>query len=292
MDIFKYLPNCKVYSTVLQQEDEEAWKAARTRGIGGSDVGSICGVNEYSSPRLVYLKKTGQYLEGDNEFSDASKERMHFGHLLEPIVADEFSRRAGKAVVASPATVHHKDVTWAIANVDRFIVDKDGVPVGILECKTAGERLNDIWLEGNIPTSYMYQLLWYMWVTGLNYGALACIVGGNKFYYYEVYFNDELFNNEILPKVTKFWEYNVRNLIEPELIATDADKEFVAQQNIDVVKNSEIVLDGDEANQLAKVVIDCKVKIKELENTMDEAINRLKDRLKTNEIGYTSDHTV
>jgi len=61
MDVLKYLTNCNILSTVTQEEDEKEWLANRTNGIGGSDVGAICGVNQYSSPRLIYLKKTGQY---------------------------------------------------------------------------------------------------------------------------------------------------------------------------------------------------------------------------------------
>lgn len=292
MDALKYLTNCNILSTVTQEEDEKEWLANRTRGIGGSDVGAICGVNQYSSARLIYLKKTGQYQDGENEFSDAALERMRFGHLLEPIVADEYSRRTGNKVVVSPATLTHKDYPWAIANVDRLIVNDEGIPYGILECKTAGEFMDDAWSEGDVPISYLYQLNWYLWVTGLEYGAIACLVGGNKFYYYEVYRNDALLNDSILPTVDKFWNHHVKNLIEPELSGTDADSEYVANENSEVIKGSELVMDDDVLNELAGVVKDCKAQIKQLEATEKEAANRLKDVLKNNEIGYTQDHII
>ena len=63
MDILKQLTNCTVFSTVSQAEDEEAWVKARTRGIGGSDVGAICGVSPFTSARQIYLSKTGQFDE-------------------------------------------------------------------------------------------------------------------------------------------------------------------------------------------------------------------------------------
>lgn len=292
MDVLKYLTNCDILSTVTQEEDEKEWLANRTRGIGGSDVGAICGVNQYSSARLIYLKKTGQYQDGEEEFSDAALERMRFGHLLEPIVADEYSRRTGNKVVVSPATLIHKEYPWAIANVDRLIVNDEGVPYGILECKTASEFMDDAWSEGDVPISYLYQLNWYLWVTGLEYGAIACLVGGNKFYYYEVYRNDALLNDSILPTVDKFWNHHVKNLIEPELSGTDADSEYVANENSEVIKGSEITMDDDVLNELAHVVKECKAKIKELEATEKEAANRLKDVLKNNEIGYTQDHII
>lgn len=289
MDILKYLPNCTVFSTVKQEDDEESWLKARTRGIGGSDVGAICGVSPFTSARQIYLNKTGQFQDALKP-NDAAKERMHFGHMLEPIVADEYSQRTGNKVIAVNATLVHKDHPWALANVDRLIVDDDGRPVGILECKTTSEYMNEEWESGEILMSYIYQLNWYLWILGLEKGAFACLVGGNKFYYYDVFRNDELLENTIIPAAEKFWFDNVLALKEPEMQATDTD--FANSIYSTVVKNSEITLPDDETNELARTVFDCKAKIKELEKIMAEAQNRIKDRLQDNEIGYTKDYTI
>lgn len=287
------LPNCNVYSTVRQEDDEVAWLRARTGGIGGSDVGAICGVSPFTSARQIYLNKTGQYDESLKP-GNAAQERMHFGHLLEPIVADEYARRelggTNYKLVTIDATLSHKDEPWALANVDRLIVDENGKPVGILECKTTSEYMNDEWESGEILMSYIYQLNWYLWILGLEKGAFACLVGGNKFYSYEVFRNDELLNETIIPAAKNFWFNNVLALKEPEMQATDT--EFANGTYKNVVKNSEITFEDDETNDLAATVFDCKSKIKELEKIMEEAQNRLKDRLKENEIGYCKDYTV
>ena len=70
------------------------------------------------------------------------------------------------------------------------------------------------------------------------------------------------------------------------------DTEFANSLYSTVVKNSEITLQDDETNELARTVFDCKAKIKELKTIMEEAQNRIKDRLKDNEIGYTKDYTI
>lgn len=288
-DLLKHLPNCVVASTVTQEEDEAGWLAARTKGIGGSDIGAICGVSPFSSARQIYFNKTGQF-EDAMKPGAAAVERMHFGHLLEPIVADEFARRTGKKLITIEATFSHKDYPWARANVDRLIVDDKGVPYGILECKTTSEYNNEEWEQGDILLSYIYQLNWYLWILDLKYGAFACLVGGNKFYYYEVYRNDDLIMNTLFPAGKNFWYNNVLALKEPELQATDTD--YANDTYAKVKKDSEVFLDGDDANDLARTVVECKVKIKELEATMAEAQNRLKDRLKDTEIGYCRDYTV
>lgn len=288
-ELLKHLPNAVIVSTVAQSEDEKEWLAVRNKGIGGSDIGAICGVSPFSSARQIYLKKTGQYDEATQQSSDSS-ERMLFGHLLEPIVANEFARRTGKLLVEAGATFAHKDYSWMRANVDRLIVDENGVPYGILECKTTSEYNNDAWESGDILMSYMYQLNWYMHILDLKYGAFACLVGGNKFYHYEVFRNDDLINDVLVPKATEFWYDNVLALKEPELQAGDTD--FANNTYAEVEKNSEITLTGDTENELAGVVFECKAKIKELEATMEEAQNRLKDRLQDHEFGYCRDYTV
>lgn len=297
MDLSQHLTTCHVFSTVSQQEDEAGWLAARSRGIGGSDIGPICGVSVFTTARQIYLRKTGQYPDSLSK-DEASSERMHFGHMLEPIVADEYARRELCEGGSHPdlhlenyeATLQHNDYPWALANVDRFIVDKEGNPVGILECKTTSEYMNDEWADGEILTTYLYQLNWYLFVTGLKWGAFACLVGGNKFYTYEVVRNDELINDILIPKAKEFWEANVMQLKEPEMQQNDT--EFVNGLYNKAVKNSEISFTDDGFNELAKTVFDCKKKIKELESIMEEAQNRIKDRMKDNEIAYCADFTV
>lgn len=287
--LYAQLPNCVVASTTQQSEDEETWVQERMLGIGGSDIGSICGVNKYSSPRLIYLSKLGMY---EPTFSDEAKERMAWGHKLEPIVADEFMQRTGKKVVVASATFRSKAHPWARANVDRFIVDDDNNPIGILECKTANWRLNEDWANGEIPMSYIYQLQWYLAVTGLKYGAFAALVGGNNFHYYEVFANEELINNEMIPVATDFWVNHVQKGIEPGITGSDADVQFVKDTYEDVNKNSEIDLKDTIDNDLAEVVFESKQQMKQLKKVIDEAENQLKEKMGTHELGYTADRTI
>jgi len=289
MEAIKKLTNCKVFDTATQESDEKAWLDARKRGIGGSDIGPILGVSPFTSARQVYLSKTGQYEEALAP-SDASRERMHFGHMLEPVVADEYVRRTGAKLVTIKASLQHKDYEWAFANIDRLIVDDDNNPLGILECKTTSEYMNDEWADGEILLTYMYQLQWYLWVLGLEKGAFACLVGGNKFYHYEVFRNDELLDNTIIPAAKAFWFDNVLALKEPEMQATDT--EFANTVYKDVVKNSEITFEDDTTNDIVETIFTTKQKIKELERILDEAQNKMKDKLRDTEIGYTKDYII
>jgi len=289
MEAIKKLTNCRIHDTSRQESNEKEWLAARSRGIGGSDIGPILGVSPFTSARQVYFSKTGQYQEA-LEPNPASKERMYFGHLLEPVVASEYARRTGANLVTISASLVHKDHDWALANIDRLIVDNDGNPIGILECKTTSEYMKDEWNEGEILLTYMYQLQWYLWVLGLEKGAFACLVGGNKFYHYEVFRDDKLLEETIIPAAKAFWFDHVLALKEPEVQATDTD--FVNGIYKNAVKNSEIVFEDDVTNDIVETIFTTKAKIKELEYILEEAQNKIKDKLQDTEIGYTKDYVV
>ncbi|MBO8169318.1 MAG: YqaJ viral recombinase family protein [Thermoanaerobacteraceae bacterium] len=199
----------------------EEWLAWRRKGIGGSDIGAICGVNPWKSPVAVYLEKVGEVKE-DREDNEA----MHFGRVLEDVIAKEFSRRTGYKVQRRNAILQHPKVEWALANIDRLILAKDSDDGnGILEIKTANEYARGDWEEGKIPDQYLLQLQWYLFVTGLKWGYFATLVGGNKFYHYRVERDDEII--EYLVKICgDFWKM-VQDRTPPEMDGSQSSTEVL-----------------------------------------------------------------
>lgn len=291
-EFLKQFTNCEVLSTVSQEENEEQWLKNRSLGIGGSDIGTICGVNNYSTARLLYFKKTGQHEESKAfEFNEASIERMSWGHKLEPIVADEYQARTGNKIVICPATLKHKDYPWRLANVDRIIVDENEKAIGILEVKTTNSRMLKDWENGEIPVSYIYQLQWYLDILDLDFGAFATLVGGNQFVMIEVVRNTELLK-EMNEAGDRFWNYNIKEMIEPELSGAGPDGDFIKEQYGNVVKGSEVILEDSAADDLAAFIVDGKKEMKDLKKQIDEASYKLQEMIKDNEIGLTPGFTI
>ena len=112
--------------------DKLEWLKERQKGIGGSDVGAIMGVNKWKSAFEIYLDKPEEITE-EKESSEAA----HFGTILEDIVAKEFTLRTGKKVRKDNRHLVHKNYPFMVANIDRRIVGENA----ILECKTA----NSFW---------------------------------------------------------------------------------------------------------------------------------------------------
>ena len=160
--------------------DIATWLSYRRMGVCGSDTGIILGLNPYRSVIELWEDKIGQLPieENENNFT-------HFGHLLEPIVRQEFQRQIGLKVSVRNAIFQSEQYPWMLADIDGIVTEEDGTKA-IFAAKTAIEYKKGIWDEGTIPDSYFSQLQHYMAVTGLDKAYIACLVGGNSFFYYKV----------------------------------------------------------------------------------------------------------
>lgn len=84
------------------------WLKARQKGIGGSDVAAILGINPYRTPLDIYREKTTEITE-----DRAPSEAAYWGTQLESIVAQEFSKRTGFMI----QRVYHQ----LASNLDHYI---------------------------------------------------------------------------------------------------------------------------------------------------------------------------
>ena len=159
---------------------EDDWQAYRQtqKGIGGSDVATILGLNPYKTAFTLWLEKTGQVKPApiDNEY-------VEWGNILEPVIRDKFARETGFQVKENPYVLQHDDHDFMIANIDGEVFDFEKDEWGVLEIKTASERMKGEWEEGP-PHHYMLQIQHYLAVMDYNYAYVACLLGGNHFKYF------------------------------------------------------------------------------------------------------------
>ena len=196
---------------------KEEWHAIRTKGIGGSDIAAIMGLNRYKGAIDVFREKT------EHKQDDVVSDAIHFGVLLEDVVAKEFASRTGMKVQRVNATFIDG---IRLANIDRAVInpeiayrvrpldekDDDGRHMTtdcLLECKTAGARTAWRWGKsqedeiraGNVtstadvPMEYLAQVMWYLGITGCQTAYIAVLIGGQDFRIYKVDRDDELINS-------------------------------------------------------------------------------------------------
>lgn len=260
----------------------EVWREFRKKGIGGSDVSAIAGLNKYRSPISVWLEKTGQYEP------EEPGESAYWGTLLEEVVAKEFSTRTGLKVQRRNAILQHPQYPFMIANLDRVIVDKERGQ-GILECKTAGEFMAGAWEDEKIPDSYMLQVQHYLAVTGLAYAYIAVLIGGNKFKHKLIERDEEIIEH-LIKIESDFWSM-VEKGIPPEMDGSESSTNLLkslypeskADSIIQLHTSAELLIDEYE-----KAAADEK----DAAFRKEEAANQLKNILKDSETGVVNERRV
>lgn len=255
----------------------EDWLKLRRNSIGGSDAGAILGFNKYESPYSLYCKKV--YPETfEEDLSD--NEAIHFGNVLEDVVAKEFSERTGKKVRKHNKMMYHEEYDFMSANVDRVVIGEKA----LLECKTANQYKESEWKDGNVPASYMAQCYHYLAVTGLEKAYIAVLIGGQKFVWTEIERDDEVIN-EIIESEKEFWFNHVMKQIPPETDDTEATSK--ALNELWGVTNGNVLTIDEEQNARFKAMISIDKQIKELEKEKRGHQNKLKELLGDNELGQT-----
>lgn len=229
----------------------------RKTGLGGSDISAIIGCNPYSSALDIYIQKTSDELP-----QDINNDYTYFGNVLEPVVAAEYSKRTGLQVSEEPATLRHPKYDFALANIDRWVGNREFV----LECKTTAYLKPEIWGEegtDQIPDFYLTQIAWYAAVAGVPRVDLAVLAGGNKFRIY-TYKRNEEFENHLLKLAEKFWVNCVLAKQAPIYHSTSAAvKDFYKKDN-----GQEIEADND-IYQRVTLLKEKKQQLKALQEEVD-----------------------
>ena len=186
----------------------EQQKETRRKGLGGSDIAAICGLNPYKTPLQVYLEKLNL-----SEDTFVTNEKIDWGNRLEAIVAATYAETKGVTLQEMP-TQFHPTLPFLLANIDRFIVDSSAV----LEVKTTSERNAQQWGKkgsDRIPLPYLLQVAHYALVLDAPYVDIAVLIGGQEMRIYTYQRNAEL-ESKIIRKATRFWEGHILKQVPPE----------------------------------------------------------------------------
>ena len=158
-----------VEMTVLK--DREAWLKNRSRGIGGSDISAVVGLNPYKTNVDLWMEKTGQTTPEDISEKDYVKYGTEAERHLRELFKLDFPQYAVDYVDNNSFT--NRKYPWAVASLDGWLTDEDGRR-GVWECKTTNilqSMQKEKW-RNQIPMNYYCQCLFYMAV----YEADFCVL--------------------------------------------------------------------------------------------------------------------
>lgn len=153
----------------ISYSNEKEWHNLRGEGIGGSDAGTIMGVNKYKDVIELWQEKTGRTKK---KFKSELAQR---GNDLEEYIRQVYKiDNPDKKITEVDKMYVHSKFDFIRANLDGEI-EYNGKK-GILEIKTTTINNYEIykkeWLN-NIPETYLYQILHYLLVTGYEFAVLV-----------------------------------------------------------------------------------------------------------------------
>jgi putative phage-type endonuclease len=144
-------------------------------GIGGSDAGTVLGLNPWCSNVQLWRQKIGQ--EEPEDISD--KPAVKFGKIAEAHIRELFRLDYPDY----PLSYHefwmyvNDKALWQFATLDGELTDEIGRK-GILEIKTTTIQNKSQWdeWEGGIPQRYYAQVLHQLSATGWDFAILRAYI--------------------------------------------------------------------------------------------------------------------
>lgn len=210
-----YIPSPQGQSAIrlinTKKLDRQAWLAVRKQGIGSSEAAAAVGLNPFQSQLALWLQKTGCDSEMPHIDENDDTHPVYWGNLLEPVVAQHYSKRTGRKVRRINAVLQHPNEPWMLANIDREIIGSDEVQ--ILECKTAGINGAKLWKDG-VPEYVQIQVMHQLAVTGKQAADVAVLIGGQELQIHRIERNEAAIAH-LIELERRFWQYVEQDIAPP-----------------------------------------------------------------------------
>jgi len=263
--------------------NRQQWLEERRKGICGTDISAILGLNPWKTAYDVWLEKTGRAKPSEENMA------MKMGKLLEPIVAGLYEEETGKKLQDCELVVH-PNYDFIRGTPDRMVCNEDlGLEIKTLRSFDASKSAGITWGEqytDRIPQHYFLQVIWYMLLTDKNAFDVAALAGGQDFRIYRVNRDQEL-EKMLIDKAYEFWRKNVLENNPPEISENDdLSKIYNKITPGAIIATDEIASICYELARIDKVEKEAAAKKKELKAIV-QIFMKEKDELIDNSSGET-----
>lgn len=228
-------------------------KIDRTKGIGGTDIGAIVGVNPWRGIMDIYLEKIGI------TESQPDNEAMYWGREMEPVLLKRYVKETGETAVFVPQPDElpyiHPKYYWYLGSPDGIVAADGGV-----DFKTTGHR-NGWGQPGTdeVPEWIHTQADWYMGLTDAEWWDIAVLFFSprREFAIYRIPRNQELIDN-LIQAGKDFWENHVIPQIPPPIDASEGSKKLL--NYLYPQDKEDLLISSDGINVLAERLRDQEIK--------------------------------
>ena len=216
------------------------WHEVRADGIGGSEVGTIMGLNQWESAYYLWASKTGQLppkvIDSFPAWLGTNLEPFILGPMLTHLHPDW--------EVFTTGTYQHPKLPFLHANPDALAkVNGEWV---IVEAKTS----RNYWPE--VPPSYVAQVQHYMNILGVKRAVIFGLVAMDPV---EYWIEADDFEQQVIEQTAaEFWNC-VLTGTAPDWDGSESTYEAVRQMHPDI-DGTEIEIDGIHSLVIAQCALD------------------------------------
>ena len=269
---------------VIECANEAEWLEERKNFITASEAAVICGESSFESKFSLYQRKRG--LVDDTVMSEDQEEWLYWGHSVEPNIAKRFHEKTGREVKdpGEYTLVVNPEYPWMAATLDRITPKtkpRDGYWIP-LELKNRKAWDADDWKDGGIPLSVQIQVQHQMLCCGVDHGAVAALIGGNKFVNRDIVVHPK-FRKVLIDGTKDFWDNYIQVGCAPSVDSHPSTKAALHLLHPD--DNGETIELDSSFTEVDAELLSVKEDIKFLETMQAELENKVKDALGDNSYG-------
>lgn len=218
------------------QSGSDEWHAMRRTGIGGSDIGTIMGLNPWESAFSLWAKRTGQIAD-----PPVDNWSVKFGHAFEEPILRMWQTENPDWEVFRTGTWRHPNFDYLVANPDALARHRDTGEWIVVEVKTSRSFWDDV------PPAYRAQVMHYMDVMGVDRSVIVAVAGWQ---WEERWIERDDFEVDVQRTVARqFWDHLVQ-VVKPEWDGSRSTYEAQRQLHPEI-EDSEIDL-GDAGRVLVR----------------------------------------
>ena len=259
----------------------EDWLKQRKKSIGGSDAGSVLGLNPFKSAYTLWAEKTGKIVPED--ISD--KEAVRLGNDLEQYVADRFTE-ATEIPLRNDTFIWRNDkYPFAHANIDRRVV---GQKAGFEAKTTSSFDVLKKCQEGEYPETWYAQIMHYLMVTEFDAWYLGVLVLGHGFYWFKIERNEAEIKALIYAE-QEFWKH-VTDDTPPAIDGSESTSETLRTLYKGEINDGTVDITAYEDE--VEMYLSFKAQAEEAKKKAEEKANILKEYMKDARYGISDKYKI
>lgn len=241
------------------------WHEARKNSIGGSEIGTILGLNPWESAFYLWASKCGHIAP---KVLDSFAVKL--GNILEPVILEQIlPDQHPDWEVFTTGTYQHPTISYLHANPDALAkVDGEWV---VVEVKTS----RNYWHE--VPPQYLAQVQQYMMVMGLKKAVIVGLVGMD---WVEHWVEADDFEQSVICQAASRFMESVEQNTAPDWDGSESTYTAVREMHPDI-DGTEVEIDGIHHLALAQAAYD------EAEAELKKAKSQILDMMGSAQHAYT-----